>query len=398
MRPPHPTLRLLTLLLVSMMTIMASATISPSLPRLRMAFEWVPAIDLWVRMVVTLPALFTAMGAPLAGMLIDRFGRKRLLVASVALYGVAGTLPGVLTELPLILVCRALLGLAVGGLMTTATALIADYYAGPERGVVLGRQAAFMGVGGLVFMLSGGLLADIHWRAPFAVYLYAFLILPFILLFLTEPEVKRGAAGGGSERVPLPWSNLWLVYALAMAGMMIFYLIPVQLPFLLRRLGVASSALAGLAVGVSTLVGSVVSLRYARVRQVLSYRGIMAVLFACMGLGYVIVGTAQSYAAVVGGLAVSGLGQGLLTPNMSNWAASLAPEAVRGRAMGLLTTSLFLGQFISPLLAQPLIGVVGLGGAFLVAAGLLSALAGTFGALAWHARTKAPSGATGGAS
>ncbi|HEX8822294.1 MAG TPA: MFS transporter [Archangium sp.] len=390
MRSPHPTLRLLTLLLVSMMTIMASAAISPSLPRLRMAFEWVPGIDLWVRLVVTLPALFTAVGAPLAGALIDRFGRKRLLVASVALYGVAGALPGVLTELPLILVCRALLGLAVGGLMTTATALIADYYAGPERGVVLGRQAAFMGVGGLVFMLGGGLLADFHWRAPFGVYLYAFLVLPFILLFLPEPEAKRGAVGG-SERVPLPWSTLWQVYALALLGMMIFYLIPLQLPFLLRRLGVASSAMAGLAVGISTLVGSVVSLRYARVRQVLSYRGIMAVLFACMGLGYVLVGTAQSYAAVVGGLAVSGLGQGLLTPNMSNWAASLAPEAVRGRAMGLLTTSLFLGQFISPLLAQPLIGVVGLGGAFLAAAGLLSALAGMFGALAWHASAKARS-------
>ncbi|MFY0572430.1 MFS transporter [Archangium lansingense] len=388
MRSPHPTLRLLTLLLVSMMTIMASAAISPSLPRLRMAFEWVPGIDLWVRLVVSLPALFTAMGAPLAGVLIDRFGRKRLLVASVALYGVAGSLPGVLTSLPLILVCRSLLGLAVGGLMTTAAALIADYYAGPERGVVLGRQAAFMGVGGFVFMLGGGLLADIHWRAPFAVYLYAFLILPLILFFLPEPEVKRGAAAGGAGRVALPWSTLWQVYALAMTGMMIFYLIPVQLPFLLRRLGVQSSALAGLAVGVSTVVGSVVSLRYARVRQMLGYRSIMAVLFACMALGYVLVGMSQSYAAVVGGLAVSGLGQGLLTPNMANWAGEVAPEAARGRVMGLLTTSLFLGQFVSPLLAQPLIGAVGLSGAFLAAGGLLSALAGTFGALAWHARPR----------
>ena len=44
---------------------------------------------------------------------------------AVALYGVAGSLPGVLTSLPLILVCRALLGLSVGGLMTTAAALIA---------------------------------------------------------------------------------------------------------------------------------------------------------------------------------------------------------------------------------------------------------------------------------
>ncbi|MFY0527582.1 MFS transporter [Archangium gephyra] len=396
MRPPHPTLRLLTLLLVSMMTIMASAAISPSLPRLRMAFEWVPGIDLWVRLVVSLPALFTAMGAPLAGVLIDRFGRKRLLVAAVALYGVAGALPGVLTSLPLILLCRALLGLAVGGLMTTAAALIADYYAGPERGVVLGRQAAFMGVGGFVFMLGGGLLADIHWRAPFAVYLYALLVLPLILFFLPEPEVKRGAAGG-AVRVALPWNTLWQVYALAMVGMMIFYLIPVQLPFLLRRLGVQSSALAGLAVGVSTVVGSVVSLRYAKVRQVLGYRSIMAVLFACMALGYVLVGMSQSYAAVVGGLAVSGLGQGLLTPNMANWAGEVAPEAARGRVMGFLTTSLFLGQFISPLLAQPLIGAVGLGGAFLAAGGLLSALAGTFGALAWHARPRERSEAVQGA-
>ncbi len=393
MRTSHPTLRLLTLLLVSMMTIMASAAISPSLPRLRMAFEGVPGIDLWVRLMVSLPALFTAMGAPLAGVLIDRFGRKRLLVAAVGLYGVAGALPGVLTSLPLILVCRAVLGLAVGGLMTTAAALIADYYTGAERGVVLGRQAAFMGVGGFVFMLGGGLLADMHWRAPFAVYLYAFGVLPLVLFFLDEPEVKRGAAG--AARVSLPWSTLWLVYGLAMLGMMIFYLIPVQLPFLLRRLGVQSSALAGLAVGVSTVVGSVVSLRYARVRQVLGYRSIMAVLFACMALGYVVVGLSQSYAAVVGGLAVSGLGQGLLTPNMANWASEVAPEAARGRVMGLLTTSLFLGQFISPLLAQPLIGAVGLGGTFLTAGGLLSALGGTFGALAWIARprhTPSPSG------
>jgi MFS family permease len=380
--------RLLTLLLVSMMTIMASAAISPSLPRLRLAFEGVSGVDLWVRLVVSLPALFTAVGAPLAGMLIDRFGRKRLLVAAVALYGVAGALPGLLSSLPLILVCRALLGLAVGGVMTTAAALIADYYAGPERGVVLGRQAAFMGVGSLVLLLGGGLLADIHWRAPFAVYLYAFLLLPLILLFISEPEVKRGVGGGATGSVPLPWNILWQVYGLALLGMMIFYLVPVQLPFLLRRLGVGSSALAGLAVGISTVVGSAVSLRYARVRQVLGYRGVMAVLFACMAVGYVMVGLSGTYATVVEGLVVSGLGQGLLTPNMSNWASEVAPEAARGRVMGLLTTSLFLGQFLSTLLAQPLIAAVGLGGTFLAAAGLLSVLAGTFGALAWHARAR----------
>jgi MFS family permease len=388
MRAPNPTLRLLTLLLVSTMTIMASAAISPSLPRLRLAFEGVPGIDLWVRLVVSLPALFTAVGAPLAGMLTDRFGRKRPLMAAVVLYGVAGTLPVLLSSLPLILVCRALLGLSVGGLMTIATALMADYYAGPERGVVMGRQAAAMAVGGLVFLLGGGLLADIHWRAPFTVYLFAFLLLPFIHLFLTEPEANRGAVAAGAGREPLPWSTLWQLYALTLVGMMLFYLIPVQLPFLLRRLGIQSSALAGLAVGVAMGVGSMVSWRYARVRQVLGYRSIMAVLFACMGLGYVLIGTSHSYAAVVAGLAVAGLGTGLLTPNTNHWAGALAPEAARGRVMGGLTTSVFLGQFLSPILAQPLIGALGLGGAFLAAGILLGVLAGTFGAQAWHTRAR----------
>jgi MFS family permease len=381
-------MRLLTLLLVSMMTVMASATISPSLPRIRMAFEWIPGIDLWVRMVVALPALFTAIGAPLAGALIDRFGRKRLLVGAVLLYGVCGTLPGLLSSLPLILVCRALLGLSVGGLMTTATALITDYYVGPERGAVLGRQAAFMGVGGLIFLVSGGLLADLSWRAPFGVYLYAFLLLPFILRFVTEPEVKRGAAGG-APRVALPWGTLWLVYALALTGMMIFYMIPVQLPFLLRQLGESRAAMAGLAVGISTVVGSVVSLRYAKVRQRLGYRSIMAVLFACMGCGYVTIGLAGAYPVVVGGLAMSGLGQGLLTPNMMNWAGEVAPEAARGRVIGGLTTSFFLGQFLSPILMQPLLGAVGLGGAFLSAGGVLFTLAVTFALLVWRGHSKA---------
>jgi hypothetical protein len=56
--------------------------------------------------------------------------------------------------------------------------------------------------------------------------------------------------------------------------------------------------------------------------------------------------------------------------------------------MGGLTTSVFLGQFLSPILAQPLIGALGLGGAFLAAGILLGVLAGTFGAQAWHTRAR----------
>jgi hypothetical protein len=51
--------------------------------------------------------------------------------------------------------------------VVTATALIADYYVGAARGQFLGLQAAFMALGGVVFLTFGGFLADVNWRLPF---------------------------------------------------------------------------------------------------------------------------------------------------------------------------------------------------------------------------------------
>ena len=149
-----------TLLLVSTLTVMAGATIAPSLPAMQEHFRDVNNAALWVRLVLTLPALFIVAGSLIAGVVVDRFGRKPLLLAAAALYGMAGTSGYVLDSLFHILIGRAFLGLAVAGIMVTATTLIADYYSGPARAAFLGLQAAFMGLGGVVFLSLGGFLAD----------------------------------------------------------------------------------------------------------------------------------------------------------------------------------------------------------------------------------------------
>jgi MFS family permease len=67
---------------------------------------------------------------------------------------------------------------------------------------------------------------------------------------------------------------------------------------------------------------------------------------------------------VVAGLFVCGLGNGLIMPNTSLAIMAATPEAVRGRVLGGLSTAIFLGQFISPLLAAPVAAAVGLAGVF----------------------------------
>ena len=116
-----------------MMTVMAGATIAPSLPEMTRAFPNNPNAETLVKLVLTIPGLFIAITAPMSGWIIDRFGRIRLLVGMLLLYAIAGTSGLYLNSLFEIIVGRAFLGIAVGGIMTTAIALIGDYFEGETR-------------------------------------------------------------------------------------------------------------------------------------------------------------------------------------------------------------------------------------------------------------------------
>jgi len=127
-----------------MMTVMAGATIAPSLPEMKRAFPDIESADTLVKLVLTIPGLFIAITAPFSGWIIDRFGRIKLLVTMLLLYAIAGTSGLYLDSLTEIIVGRAFLGIGVGGIMTTAIALIGDYFEGEERHKFLGVQSGIM--------------------------------------------------------------------------------------------------------------------------------------------------------------------------------------------------------------------------------------------------------------
>ena len=359
---------------------MSGATISPSLPAMREAFSEVANADVWVRLVLTLPALFIVLGAPLAGLITDKLGRKPLLVASTVLYGLAGASGYVLESLWAILAGRALLGLAVGGVMTSVTTLISDYFEGKERANVLGLQGTFMNLGGILFLSLGGVLADIGWQVPFLIYLFAFALLPLVLYSLYEPE-QADDGGEAAGLTQLPWGLLSIIYGAGLVLMIIFYTIPVQLPFYLTDSFGASGTLTGIAVATATLFGAISSALYSWVSDRLSYVVILSLSFALMSAGYVLIGLATSVVFVMAGLAVAGSGLGLVLPNLNRWTSESASARLRGRALSGITTATFLGQFLSPLATQPLADATSLGAMYLALGGVLLALAVAFGLL-----------------
>jgi MFS family permease len=197
-----------------------------------------------------------------------------------------------------------------------------------------------------------------------------------VLLLLPEPD-RRPAASATAAATPVQFPLTWvlLTFGIALLSQIVFYLIPVQLPFYLRALVNASASQSGMAIALTTLFSAFTSLLYQRIKSRLSFLSVYGISFLNLALGYALISAATNFGLVLPGLAIAGLGLGLLMPNMSFCLTSIAPEASRGRVLGGLTSSMFLGQFLSPIVSQPLTGQFGLSTTYAIAGGVMALLA-----------------------
>jgi MFS family permease len=236
----------------------------------------------------------------------------------------------------------------------------------------------------VVFLTVGGALAQQNWHYPFGIYLFAWPIAILVLAFISEPNSaepmrerdKSSHPNIGVETEPVrqstPVGVMAIVYGFTTLGQIAFYLIPVQLPFFLDGLFKASPSQSGMTIAFCTLFSAVASLTYGKLKQRMEFVTFLPIIFGFMGIGYLLIGQSSNWAQVLTGLAIFGMGLGILMPNMSVWLSSSIPDAMRGRALGGLSTATFLGQFLSPIVTQPSTKNLGLGGTYaLVGGGLV---------------------------
>ncbi len=307
---------------------------------------------------LSIPALFIILAAPLVGWLSDNVGRKGLLNSSLLIFGISGASGYFAESFFFMFMGRAILGLSIAGIKTATVAMVGDYYEGPARNKVIGWQGSAMKIGGVVFMLLGGFLANFNWQVPFLGYMLAFIILPSGLIALSEslPTTKAGQAREAGESLPdVPfWPSVY-VFVSAFLASGLFFITPVQLPFYLRNAFTASPFEMGAAIALGNTVGALISLVYYRFKRHMNFVAIYAFIYLAMAVGYFVVALAPSYTIALLGMAVAGLGFGLYVPNHSSWILSIVSPKRRGFGVGLVTTAMFLGQFSAPILVQPFI-------------------------------------------
>ena len=133
--------------------------------------------------------------SPVLGNLSDRYGRKPILLASLAALSVDYVLMGFAPTLAWLFLGRIIAGIA-GATFSTANAVVADIIPPDQRAKYFGLNGAAWGMGFIVGPVVGGLLGGYGPRVPFfaaAVFTAINFLIAVVVLKETLPEAQRRA-------------------------------------------------------------------------------------------------------------------------------------------------------------------------------------------------------------
>ena len=325
-------------------------------------------------------SLCQLLAAPWWGRLSDRYGRRPILMSSLAGACASYVLLAFAQNIWWLLVSRMLAG-AMAGNIAAAFAYAADVSEPQKRAATLGVVGAAIGIGFTLGQPLGGLLAGgeprgANFALPAAVSVGTSLLAIVLVRFVLPEshtaehrrqhpdEPRRGAwrlLGARQALALLAASTLVVTYSQSILES-IFAI------WALHRYGFGPRAVGFLlfAVALPALImqGGLVRWLAPRLGEGrLASAGVLAYV-----LGLVLLGCAGSLAVTVSGLLLCGLGLGAYNPSASALASKQSRGHDRGAVMGAYTASASLARVLGPFSSGALYVAVGPGAPFLVGA------------------------------
>jgi MFS family permease len=331
---------------------MAIVSLFPAIPKLFAEFGDRPGAGFLIPAIVTIPSLVCAIFAPVAGIISDRFGRRKSFIAGLAVYVVAGIAPLFLDSLELILASRAVLGIGEAFAITISSALIGDYFEDDRH-----RWTSWVGVctsvAGTALIVAGGVLADVSWRGPFAIY---FLAMPaLVMAFLVIDEPRKAPVPVGTDRSApapgFPWRAALIIAPVTLITSVLYYVEPLNIARVLDMRGAGSATEIGI-IQAATSVAYIGGAFLYRWLHKLAVGQLLAIAGVCIAIGQIIIGRSPDWQLVAVGATIQQIGGGMIIPLLLAWGQSILPLEQRGRGMGIWATAFFTGTFIcSPLVS-----------------------------------------------
>lgn len=292
--------------------------------------------------------------SPVAGYIADRFGRRRVILFSLAIWSTATLATGLASGFAWVLTARAVMGISEAFYVPAAVALIVEYHRGRTRSLATGLHISGMYFGSILGGLGGWMADSFGWRLGFQLFGLVGIGYALLLTVLLKnpppadsddsPYEQNGKPKLGETFQSLFGSRSFLlllgVSACVGAG---FWTIKNWMPTFfnmelgvdLTRAGLYGAAVFNAAAFVGMLAAGLLSDRLAvhnlRIRMLLPAIGFCIAAPFLLSIGFIATTPVVCVAVLVLGLA-----QGCLDTNLMPALCTVAPSQHRATGYGLL--------------------------------------------------------------
>lgn len=312
-------------------------------------------------LIISIFSLAAGLFIPVIGYLSDRFGRKKIIIPALIVYGGAGVLAGfgaIWNSYTVIITARAIQGMAAAGTAPIAMALVGDLYKGGTESKALGLIEASNGVGKVLSPIIGSLLVLIVWYASF----FAFPVFCALSLFAVMFLIKEPQLG---EKQPLKSyihkigqifrkKGSWLITSFFAGSLGLFILFgvlfylsntledaPYQIDGVLKG-AILAIPLLGMVI-TSYTTGSLIKKKGLLIRWLMNIGLVMMTLALAATIFFF-----KNIYVFIGLLTVSSIGTGLLLPCLNTMITGSVQKSERGMITSLYNSLRFLGVAFGP--------------------------------------------------
>jgi MFS family permease len=353
-------------------TVVAVGNVSSVAPSFPLLVEALGVSRVSVGWVVTAYALPGILSAPIGGVLADRVGRKRVLVPTLVVFGLAGGACALVRSFPLLLGLRAVQGAAAAPLVGLAVTVIGDRYDGTARATAVGYNASALNVGTALYPAVGGALAALAWFWPFALPLLALPVAGAVAWGLDVPPLRRAQTLSGYLAVARDRLTDRRVVGLLSVNLGVFVLLfgafITYVPELLDARFGSPSVVAGVVLAAASVSSGLVATQVGRLSVAYAPRRLIQLSLLIDGLALACMPLVPGPWGVGAAAFLFGVAQGLNQPALQTRLTELTSEASRGVVLSLNGTVLRVGEAVGPLLMGGALALGGIDAVFYCAA------------------------------
>ncbi|NQS98108.1 MAG: MFS transporter [candidate division Zixibacteria bacterium] len=362
---------------VTLTAILGVSSLTPAFPKIVREFNISPENIGLLITIFTFPGIFLT---PVMGVFADRWGRKKILVPSLMLFGIAGFLCFFVRDFNLLLLLRFFQGVGAASLGSINVTIIGDLYSGKERAAAMGYNASVLSIGTAAYPLIGGALATFGWYYPFILPLIGIPIGFLVLFTLKNPEPLNDQRL--LEYLAQAWQSVkkrqvvGLFIACIISFIILFGTYLTYFPFLVGYVFGKSPFVIGIIMSCASLSTALTASQLGKLVKIYSERTLLKTAYLLYALSMLMVPFIHNVWLLLIPIMIFGVGNGINFPIIQTLLAGMAPINQRAAVMSLNGMVLRLGQTLGPILIGIVFTMWGLNGAFFAGAGFAICLIG----------------------